>query len=76
MDTFVTVPVPIANIPRVALPAADWLYDATVADVATAFTSPEYVYLFFIVDGVPVDPIANIANVSTSFPATGHMPNF
>ena len=40
---------PKANIPTVAVPAAEPKYEAVLADVAVAFVSPEYVYLLRVV---------------------------
>ena len=52
---------PIAKIPTVTVPAAAPPTEQTLDAVATALTSPEYVYLLRIV--VAELPKANIANV-------------
>ena len=41
---------PIAKIPTVAFPAADPVTLTALEAVADEFTSPEYVYLFRVVD--------------------------
>jgi hypothetical protein len=55
---------PKANIPTVALPAADPYELFVVADVAEPFVSPEYVYLSRVVD-LPIPPTNPIANIPT-----------
>jgi hypothetical protein len=56
---------PKANIPTVALPAAEPTADAALEAVAIPFVSPEYVYLLRVVDGLPQlsRPNANIPTV-------------
>ena len=55
---------PIANIPTVALPAADPAQDAALEAVAEALTQPEYVYLFRVVEAPLTYPKANIPTVA------------
>ena len=67
---------PKAKIPTVELPAADPPEDAALDAVAEALMHPENVYLSRVVDAAVVDPKANIANVPTDVPGTGHSPAF
>jgi hypothetical protein len=55
---------PKAKMPMVLLPAADPLYDATVAAPPALTVSPEYVYLSRVVDPLlDTRPKAKIPNV-------------
>ena len=54
---------PKANIPTVELPAADPHRDAALEAVADAFTHPENVYLFRVVEAEGEYPKANIPTV-------------
>jgi hypothetical protein len=57
---------PKANIPTVALPAAEPRHEAALAAVAEAFTQPEYVYLLRVVEAPTPQtyPKANMPTVA------------
>jgi hypothetical protein len=44
-----------ANMPTVEFPVEDPKYTAWLDAVADEFTSPEYVYLFLVVAGAPIE---------------------
>ena len=60
---------PKANIPTVELPAADPFWELHEDAVATAFVSPEYVYLFLVLVDVAVTSPPNAKIPIVELPA-------
>ena len=56
-------------MPIVELPAAEPEYEAADADAAEVLVQVAKVYLFLVVDAVPVIPKANMPTVPTAPPA-------